>query len=89
LENGGGEVGRKIVGIYFNDITEAPLLQYANKCGNFSAFVKNCIKEKMDPRQLISPEIERAIQEMIKKQITIYDAPRRDDGLRNDLEDYF
>ena len=83
-------MGRKIKGVLFNTKTEATLLQHADNMENFSAFVKNKIKAYMDPRQLVSPEVQRLLEEMIKKQITIFDfVPKQDNGLRNDLESYF
>ncbi len=83
-------MGRKIIGIYFNDKTESQLLRFVQQQENFSAWVKDRIREKIDPRQLISPELQRLLEEMIKKQITIYDfVPKQDAGLKNDLEDYF
>ena len=75
-------MARVIKAVYFNDIAESALLKQANSMPNFSTFVKDCLKQKTDPRQLVSPEIQR--------QITIFDfVPKQDDGLRNDLEDYY
>lgn len=64
-------MARKLKAVLFNDKTEAPLLQYADSLPNFSAYVKQKLREDADPSSLVSPEIERLIADMVKKQITL------------------
>ena len=54
----------------FNPVTEAKELEFADSLDNYSGWVKDRIREHMDSSQLISPALEKAIQEIVKRQIT-------------------
>lgn len=64
---------RELKAVYFNPQTEAQLLQYAHGLDNFSGWVKDRIRERSDPAAQISPAIKEYIEDLFRKQITIFE----------------
>ena len=87
LQNGGGEVA-KLKAVRFNPETEVHLLKYADQLDNFSGWVKDKIRESLNPEEVLSAEQLRAIQELIRRSMAGYQ-PVVDSELKNAVEDYF
>ena len=81
---------RKIKGVYFNQITDEELLNFANSV-NFSDWVKDRIKEQLSPK--LPERTEKAILELIEKRLEKYTmlekAGIKDTELIDDLANFF
>ncbi len=56
----------------FNPVTEAKELEFADSLDNYSGWVKDRIREHMDPSQRISPDIKEYIEDLFKRQVENY-----------------
>ncbi len=81
---------RKIKAVYFNDIKESELIQFAHSV-NFSEWVKVKIKEELSPT--LPERTEQAILLLIEQRLKMYSLAEKsgvkDDELVDDLKNFF
>lgn len=84
-------MGRELKPVCFNLKTEFHLLEFAEQTGNFSGWVKDRIRERLNSNQVLPDEVHRAIRELLQQEIKKAgfsfqeEAGYRDQGLSDDI----